>query len=232
MSLLRGLQEESIPFALAKKKTELTFIEEVLSVFLKAIQLVFDVLAAVINGAIAALNALISVINKIIKALKTIGIKIGKPVGKLQGITPPQIGNLIDNRIGMMKLESDYINVPKIMLLNQNSKDVNTKLTDENEAQVNARYLFENYHYFKSFVSINGQPDNQHLYRNSDKFPFSFENYEESLRNNVIFTPDGLSGRCLSLKFNPQAQTATCNYKQRKHYLSNLKLQIYEPDGN
>jgi hypothetical protein len=231
MSLLRNLKEEKIQFALAKRKTELTFIEKIVSDFLKAIQFLMDALLLVINTAIAAINVLISVVNKIIKALKTIGIKIGKPISKIPTINPPQIGGVIDNRIGMLKMESDYISVAKIMLLDQSSHDVNTKPHSDNEALVNARYLFENYHYFKSFVSINGKEDNQHYLRDSDRFPFSFADYEQSLHNNIIFTPDGLSGRCLSLKFNPQTQTATCSYKQRKHYLSNLKLDIYEPDG-
>jgi hypothetical protein len=231
MSLLRNLQEDKIQFALAKRKTELTFIEELLSDFLKIIQGVLNTLVDIVNGAIKALNALIRIINKIIKALKVIGIKLGNPIGELRTITAPSIGNLIDNRIGMIKMESDYVNVPKIFLINQSSNALNTKLHALNESNVNARYLFETYHYHKSFVSINGQPDNQHYLRESDRFPFSFADYEKSLRNNTIFTPDGLEGRALSLKFNPQKQYATCSYKQRKHYLSNLKLEIYEPDG-
>lgn len=231
MSLLRNLREEQIQFALAKRKTELTFIETIVSDFLKVIQLTMDILLAVINAAISAINALISVINKIIKALKVIGIKIGAQIPAIPKINPPQIGTVVDNRIGMLKMESDYISVAKILLLDKASKDIHTKPHVDNEAQVNARYLFENYHYFKSFVSIGGKIDNQHYLRQSDEFPFSFDDYEKSLHNNIIFTPDGLSGRCLSLKFNPQRQTASCSYKQRKHYLSNLKLDIYEPDG-
>jgi hypothetical protein len=231
MSLLRNLKEDRIQFALAKRKTELTFIEELLSDFLKIIQGVLNTLVDIVNGAIKALNALIRVINGIIKALRVIGIKIGNPIGQLNTISAPSIGNLIDNRIGMIKMESDFVNVPKIFLINEASNPLNTKLHILNESTVNARYLFENYHYHKSFVSINGRPNNQHLMRESDKFPFSFADFEQSLRNNTIFTPDGLEGRALSLKFNPQRQYATCVYKVRKQYLSNLKLEIYEPDG-
>jgi hypothetical protein len=231
MSLLRNLKEDRIQFALAKRKTELTFIEELLSGFLKVVQAVLNTLVDIVNAAIKALNKLIKVINKIIKALKTIGIKLGNPIAELKTIEPPQVGNLIDNRIGMLKMESDFVNVAKIFLISQSGNSVNTKLHSLNESRVNARYLFENYHYHKSFVSINGKPDNQHLIRESDRFPFSFADYEQSLRNNAIFTPDGLEGRALTLKFNPQEQYATCTYKVRKHYLSNLKIEIYEPDG-
>jgi hypothetical protein len=231
MSLLRNLKEDRIQFALAKRKTELTLIEEILSDFLKVVQGILNTVVDVVNGAIEALNEVLKVINKIIRALQVIGIKVGKPIGLLKPIPRSEVGNLIDNRIGMMKMESDYVSVPKILLLAQASNPVNTKPHQLNESRVNAKYLFDNYHYFKSFVSINGKPDNQHLIRESDKFPFSFADYEQSLRNNTIFTPDGLEGRALTLKFNPQEQFATCTYKVRKHYLSNLKIEIHEPDG-
>lgn len=231
MSLLRNLNQEQIQFALAKKKTELTIIETLLNAFLKAVQAVLNALVKAINGAIKALNALIKVINKTIKALGTIGIKIDFKIKEIDKINPPSIGNVISNRLGMLKMESDYVSVSKIFLIDQNSNPVNTKISADNASLVNARYLFDNYHYFKSFVSINGKPDNQYLLRDSDQFPFSFDDFVQSLNNNAIFTPDGLEGKAISLKFNPIKQTATCSYKVRKHYLSNLKLEIYEPDG-
>ncbi len=231
MSLLRNLKQDQIPFALAKKKTELTHIEALLDEFLQAAAKVLKALVDAVNAAISVINAIIEAINKLIKALKTIGIKLKFELKTIKTISNPGFGNKISNRIGMLKMESDYVAVAKIFLIDQNSSPVNTKISPLNSSRVNARYLFDNYHWHKSFVSINGKPTNQYLLRESDQFPFSFADYEKSLNNNNIFTPDGLEGQMLSLKFNPQKQLATCTYKVRKHYLSNLKLEIYEPDG-
>lgn len=231
MSLLKNLNEDIIQFALAKKKTELTPIEQTLNDFLNDVQSVLNALVKIVNAAIKALNALIKAINSLIKALKKIGIKIGSDIKPLKTITPPSVGNLISNRIGMLKMESDFVSVAKIFLIDQALSPVNTKISSLNQSYINAKYLFNAYHYFKSFVSIDGKEDNQYLLRDSDKFPFSYSDYEQSLSNNAIFTDDGLDGKALSLKFNPQKQYATCSYKVKKTYLYNLKLDVYEPDG-
>jgi hypothetical protein len=231
MSLLRNLKQDQIPFALAKQKTELTHIEELLDEFLKVAAKVLKALVDAVNAAINAINAIIDAINSLIKALKTIGIKIKFELKKINTIDTPSFANKISNRVGMLKMESDYVAVAKIFLIDQNSNPVNTKISPLNSTHLNAKYLFDNFHYFKSFVSIDGKPNGQYLLRESDQFPFSFADYEKSLRNNNVFTPDGLQGQALSLKFNPQKQLATCSYKVRKQYLSNLKLEIFEPDG-
>jgi hypothetical protein len=231
LSLLRNLRQDQIPFALAKTKRELTQIEQLLNEFIQTAAQVLTALVTAVNAAIAVINAIIKAINALIKALKTIGIKIKFELKTIKTISNPSFGNSISNRLGMLKMESDYVAVAKMFLIDQNSNPVNTKINRDNEVYLNARYLFENFHYFKSFVSIGGKPNGQYILRESDEFPFSFEDYEKSLNNNSIFTPDGLEGVALSLKFNPQKQTATCSYKVRKQYLSNLKIEIYEPDG-
>jgi hypothetical protein len=231
MSLLRNLKQDQIPFALAKTKTELTIIEELLSDFFKATQAALNALTKISNAAIKTLNKIIKVIRKIVKILNRIGIKIKLNLQTIDTVEAPEIGDTISNRLGMLKMESDYVAVPKIFLIDKSSTPKNTKINSNNQAYVNAKYLWDKYHYFKSFVSIEGKPDNQYLLRESDEFPFSFANYEQCLNNNAVTTEDGLQGWALSIKFNPEKQLATCNYKVHKHYLSNLSLNIFEPDG-
>lgn len=231
LSLLRNIDEARIPFALAKIKTELTTIEEILLKFSEGTQLVLTIVVAGLNLAIIAINILIAIIQKILKALSTIGIKIKINLKPIKKIPTPSLKKLIKNRVGMLKMESDYVSVPKIFLIDQNSNPLNTKISSNNQAFVNAKYLFDNFHYLKSFVSINGKLPNQYLLRKSDEFPFSFTNFETIRNNNAIFTPDGDEGDIISLRFNPEKQTATCNYRVRKQYISNLKLNVYEPEG-
>lgn len=229
-SLCRGLSQYQIPFALAKKKTELTLVEKILSDFITAINALLKLIISSINLAIKAINALIRIINKILQALATIGIKIKIQLKPIKTLSAPNTGNLISNRIGMLKMESDYVSIPKLMLLDKASNSVNTKLSDDNVEHCNAGYLWDNFHYPKSFVSVNGKQNGQYLYRESDKFPFSFADFERSLNNNSVFTSDGLQGRAKTLKFNPYKQYATCSYRINKTYLSNIKEDRYEPE--
>lgn len=231
MSLLRNINEEIIQFALAKRKIELTLIETILSDFFKAINNTLKILYSAVNVAIKAINALIRIVNKIIKAMKTIGIKININISTIKPLSTSSLGNPISNRLGMLKMESDYVSIPKIFLLDKSSNSINTKLSANNESIVRAGYLFNNYHYFKSFVSIDGKENGQYILRESDKFPFSFSDYEQSLSNNAIFTTDGQEGKLISLRFNPWEQYATCTYKVKKDYITNLKVDIIEPDG-
>lgn len=230
-SLLTGLDQAQIPFALGKTKTEYTTIESLLLKFATGIQVVLTVVVAILNVAIILINILIAIINKILKALSTIGIKIKLKLDPIKKIPTPSIKNLIKNRIDVLKMESDYVSVAKVFLIDQNSNPANTKISKDNQQYVNARYLFDNYHYLKSFVSINGKPSNQFLLKENPEFPFSFADYETVRNNNAIFTPDGKEGIIQKLSFNPIKQTASCTYKVRKEYITNLKLDIYEPDG-
>lgn len=230
-SLLRNLSQSQIPFALAKKKTEFTQIEKILLEFSTAIQISLDALIVGLNIAIIAINILIKIINSVLKALATIGIKIKLKIEPIKKIASPSIESSIKNRIGMLKMESDFVYVPKIFLIQESKTPINTKVHPLNQSVVNASYLFYKYHIYKSFISFNGSPTNQYILKENPSFPFSFEDYEKTRNNNAIFTEEGDHGELISLKFNPIAQTASCTYKVRKQYITNLKPIIYEPDG-
>jgi hypothetical protein len=230
-SLLRNLNEARIQFALAKEKTELTLVESLLLDFSSGIQVVLTIVVTTLNIAIIAINILIAIIQKILKSLATVGIKIKIKLEPIKKIPTPSIKNLIKDRLGVLKMEQDYVSVAKIFLIDQNSNPRSTKISKNNKSLINARYLFENYHYLKAFVEYNGKPGNQFLLKENTEFPFSFDDYETVRNNNAIFTPDGGQGELISLKFNPVKQTASCTYKVRKQYITNLKLDIYEPDG-
>ncbi len=225
-NLLRNLNEARIPFALAKTKTELTKIEQLLLDFSTGIQITLNIVVTSLNIAIIAINILISIIQKILKALATIGIKIKIKLEPIKKIPTPSIKNLISNRVGVLKMESDFVEVPKIFKIGPGGK-----MSTSNQSVVNARKLFMDFHSLKSFVSVNGKPSNQFMLKSNPEFPFSSDNYETVINNNAIFTPSGGNGELISLEFNPTKQTASTNYKVRHEYITNLKLVINEPTG-
>ena len=231
MVLLSKLDSVSIGLALGKRKTELTFLEKIISAFLKAIQKIVNAFIAVVNLLIRAINAIIKLINAIIKALNFIGINVFFLILPIREIPQATFGDLIDNRIGMLKMENDFVNVAKILLVDNNTNARNNKLRPENESRLNARYLWDNYHYHKSFIAQQDNPGNQYIIRDFNNITFCFEDYEKVRNNNRIFDSDNKEGEIISLKFNPVDETASGSYKIRQIYTNNLQETIIEPDG-
>lgn len=232
MSLARNEYNARIQFALGKTKTSLTNIEKILSGFITATQAILNAVILGINIAIIAINILIALINKVINFMKTIGIKLNIKIDPIKKIKPLSLKNGITNRIGMLKMESDYVQVPKIFLIEKSSKPINTKMHPQNDSIVNAEYLFDNYHSQKLFIQQGSQPNNQFLLKSLDQMPFSFADYETVLNNSSIFTSTGKEGILISLKFNPITQTASVQYKIRETYLYNLQLTKSVPNGD
>ena len=129
--LMKGLNQVSIPFALGKRKETLTIPEQVLSPIINEILQISNTLAVLINSVVATAwilgNSLITEINNVIDAVNVLpgGINIPNINPNLLGefeniplIDLNQIGDLVDDRIGMLLLENDFINVPKVVSVN------------------------------------------------------------------------------------------------------------------
>ena len=230
LQLTNGLERVSIPFALGKRKTELSTTETVLKTFYDGVGVIINALVTVLNAIITAINALIRILNKFIKLLNAIQIKIKFQIKEVPKINIDTLVNPIDNRIGMLKMESDFVNVPKLIMIPRNSNALNNKLLSNNESVLNALYLFNTFHYYKSFIPQNGYAGNQFYLRKFDKIPFTFDDFDVILQNNKMFDFEGNNNTLLSLKFNEDEQTATGTYKQQKQYANNLIQTIYEPD--
>lgn len=228
MVLLQGLQEVRIPFALAKRKESLNVIEQIINVFLKGIAAIVDAIITILNLIIKLLNAIIKVINALIKALRIIGLRLNFQIPTIPEIQLSGFGNLIEDRVGMMVMESDFVNTPKIMLLNSSGNARNTKIGDENFTYLRARYLYETYHSYRSFLGEKGQA----YYHELPEVPFPFEDFEKIKENKSITNYAGEEGELLSIKWNPIKQTATGRYKIYKKYTNNLIESINEPTGS
>jgi hypothetical protein len=229
MVLIKGLDEIRLPFALGKRKTELNLIETLLDGFFNIIGEIIDVIIKVINAIIKAINGIIKAVNKVIKLLNKIGIDLGGQIPTIKNIESPHLQDLIDNRIDMMKMESDYISVPKVIMVGNNSDERNNKLLPTNETLLNAKYIYDNYHYFSNFVTTNGE-NNQKILKSFDGIPFTFEDYKKVRLNSKIIDYDGNQGFLISLKWNPAKQTASGRYSIKYVYTTNIKLETIEPN--
>lgn len=229
--LTTGLEEARIPFALAKRKEDLTIVEEIIKVGLQIFEAVLGVAVIVVNGLIAIANLIVKTLNAIIKALKLVGIKVKwqiKPIPKLKKFN---LTNLIENRKGMLLLEADYFNTPKIFILKEGNKDRNNKISDENKTNFSAKYLYDNFHFVDSFLPSQEKPNaNQYIIQSFEKVPFCFDDYQKVKQNNFIFVK-GKIGEVDSLKWDVYNQHADITVRVNELYTNNLKPIYLEPTG-
>lgn len=233
MVLMKGFRQIDIPFALAKRKTELSIPEQLFRVMLEGLSLIINGLVSAVNLLISIANGVIKVLNVIIKALKVVGIKVNWKIKTIPKLPYTNLSTLIENRIGMMKIEIDFFAVPKILLLDEGSKPKFNKINANNDTLLSANALYNQFHYIESFVPTSDRPTaNQCEIRDYEKVPFTFDDYMKVRNNNRILNADGQEMEFTSLKWNPFDQVAQINgVRLPKLYTTNLEVKILEADG-
>lgn len=235
LNLLKDLETVSNPFALAKRKTELTLPEKIIKEFLSIFGGLMNGLIDIVNFIIKVVNAILKAIRAVIKALKVIGIKIKfdpKPIKKLN---PVDTGQSIDNRIGMLKIENEFVVVPKTFIISQGSESKFNKIAESNSEVLSARYLWNNYHgKVVSFIPSVERPNgNQYIIKEVDKVPFEFGDFRKVKNNNHCYTSDGKQAIIDSgeWRFNSNRQDAKLKVRISQLYTTALKETYLEPDG-
>jgi hypothetical protein len=223
MVLLRGGEQVSIPFALAKIKTELTPVEEIVRAFAVVFDPVIGVLVKIVNEVIRAVNAIIKAIKNLIDAINWLpGIEIDFDPKPIKPISYTPLKELIENRIGMLMLENDFINTPKVFLLNQASKPRYNKPSSNNKSLINAEYLYDNYHFINSFDPAVYSKTNQYKLYSIQNLPFTCSDFLKVRKNNRIFDGEK-QGQIDSLKWNIDKQTADIEFRVNEIWTRNLK---------
>lgn len=220
MRLGRGHLSITLPFALAKQKTELSRTEKILRAFYAVAQASGNLLVDGINRGIDLVNKAVSLVKAIIKAFRIIGIKLRTPDFSIPRVPRITITDLIDNRIGMIKMETDFVQVPKVFFL-----DSNGKLTKQDV--LTAGNVFRRFHSRRLF---DGAKPYQYVLQSANDIPFNFKDFKYFLKNNAIFTRLG-EGEAISIEFNPETQTANIDYKIQFQYTNNIETKYIEPNG-
>jgi hypothetical protein len=229
--LLKGLEQVDIPFALAKRKETLTLPEEIVKAFLDIFSLLLNGIISVVNAIISLANLVIKLLNKIIKILKGIGIKVNWQIKPIPAVKFVNVGNLIDNRIGMLMIETDQFNISKACLLSEGTEAKFNKLPITNATLLTAKELYNKFHYTNSFIPTTDRPNgNQYIIKQYEKVPFTYNDYVNVKKNNYIFTKEGIA-EIDTLKWNVYNQYADMTIRINKLYTNNLtKVELY-PDG-
>jgi len=221
--LTTGYETRSIPFAILKRKTALSQQEKLLRDLFNASEPAINVQVEAINYVIDYINNYITTLNSVIKILKTLGIPIDYYLPTIDKLQYVDVSNKIENRVGMPKMETDYVQVPRLCFLDGSGKIIN-------EEYLNAEYLFKTYHSYKLFVGKDNLPPNQYLLKKATNIPFVYSQFKELQKNNSIFV-ENESGEIISCEFNPEKQTANIDYKILKQYTNNLELKYLVSNG-
>lgn len=227
--LLKNANAIEIPFARAVRKDDLTGVERIVDVLLTIYQPIIFAVVTVANGAIGVVNGFIKAVNRVKKALRTIGIKVRADFQTIDPVENPRIDQIIDNRIGMMLLEKDLINVPKLALLDVNSDALKTKLSFDNQTKVNAVFLYKQFHEVDSFAPTS---------KSAQRFVYEYNNVEMRLRDVInvrdegaVKLPDGTIAEVVSCRWNSSTRKATFVVKVKRLFTNNLKEVIIAPSG-
>lgn len=234
--LTKGESINKLEFALSSIKTKLTIVE----IWVKNMAINVDRLIGRVekstNKVIKVVNRLLKPIKKIIKALKVVGIKVGG--SNLLTVPPVKfrfslVQSLnIDGRLNMMSIENDFINLPKLVLLNTDTSSAELKsvrLRSDLRDILNAEFLYDNFYAINSFVGDN--PNQYKIFTLTD-VPFCIDDYNKVKNSKFVIESDGIrKGEIITLKWNVYQQRAIITYRVREKYTDNLKETKILSDG-
>lgn len=237
-NLIAGYEPTSIPFARAARKTELNEIEKLVDAFLTAFGTLLNGLILVVNAVVEVVNKIMEFIEKIVDLLDFFGIELDLDIPEIPEIPKTNFGSILNNRIGMLMLETDFFEVPKIFLIKEGvsdeeeNADRENKIDENNNTYVNATYLWNNFHYVTSFVPTADRPNaNQWLKKTIERVPFTWQDFQKVKNNNRIFTSDGKVAKITSLKWNVWDQLADIDFMVNEVHTKNLQITLHEPKG-
>lgn len=218
--LMKGLKQINLPYALGKRKLELTTVEKIFDTLNEVIDATIGNVIKVLNVVIEGINFIIDAINSFINFFEDVGSLVGfsfdiPDIPDIPTIPYEPLSDLINNRIGMLLLERDSFVVDKLLRLESDGK--------LSEVQPSAKEIYEKYYIIDYFTQYKFQEWNQ--------IPFTLGNFN-SIRNN----PSALlqnDEKCdiLSAKFNIFNDRADLVTRNKYIYTQNLKYNYAEPTG-
>lgn len=230
--LMKGLERVDIPFALAKRKEDLTAPEKAMEKFLSDHNRLLGELHEHDVDAVNFVNGVIGAINDIIYTASLILGTNDDEIPTVDLMPNFSAINFDTIRLQVMKLENDYTTVPKIFMMEKGSDYTTNKIADSNATMLNADYLYTTYHFANSFTPTTSKPNgNQYIYKNYEKVPFKFEDFLKVRYNNYVQSPTGSQGKIISLKWQEWNQYASAKIAYNEKFTSNLQEIKLIPTG-
>ena len=231
--LTKGFSDNQIGWTIGRRKNELTFIEDFFLEFISDVDKVMGLVELTINKTIKPINKALKPIIKIVDAINNIpGVNLPFDVKGVKPVKFKWKSSVISRRLGMLLLENDFVQKPKLVMLDTTlttTDPLSIKVNKQNEEFLSAEYLWDNFHFINSFV---GDNHNQGKIFTTPPINFCLEDYNKVRTNNIIFDSDGVTKvEVKSLKWNIYEQEAEITYKVPVKWTDNLKERKVINDG-
>tara|TARA_R110002124_G_scaffold119566_1_gene277388 strand:- start:4182 stop:5840 length:1659 start_codon:yes stop_codon:yes gene_type:complete len=188
------------------------------STLTKGVDLVKNLTSVNINACLGSRKSELTNLEKSLKAVATAMDKLSKALFKKSNLVSKVVGQL-----GMVKVSNTSWSKPKILKL-----DANLKLSS-NRSSFSARYLWDNYHSYKSFV-LNSNGYQRRVFKDID-IPFNLKDLKAVINNSYFTDLSGNLGKFVNIEYNADNNKAKASFWVQEVYDSNLKETYIEP-GN
>lgn len=151
------------------------------------------------------------------RALKALGQVVDDVTGVFGGGT--NFASQIEDRIGSLLLSSHFLTIGKVVVMNGG------KLENGQRSILNVLNLWNKYHFINSFAEYQGH-HNQYYRFKEQKVSMTLQEFSQLLDNNKATDSEGNQYEVEKFKYKPAEQTAIIDYRVKKKYTNNLKVEI------
>ncbi len=141
-------------------------------------------------------------------------------------VTPVPI---VSSRVGCVKFETDFLNVPKMLWLNNiDDPDAPNQLPANYMELWSAKVLYNKYHIQKSFVGNSFNGTNQWVVHEGVKIPFGFADFLTLIDNSYFYDNNGNQAQVTKIQWNVSRDFAIVDFRVNQVYTTNLKEDFIE----
>ena len=149
--------------------------------------------------------------------LKFLGQLVDNITGIFGGGT--NFASQIENRIGSLLLSSHFLTVGKVVVMNGD------KLANNQRQLVDARLLWDKYHFINSFAEYQGVHNQFYRYKD-EPVGMTIQDFALILDNNNAVDSQGNEYTIEKVVYNPYRGKAKLDYRIKKKYTNNLKIEL------
>ena len=217
--LMKGLNQVEFAYALGKRKLELTSVERLFDEINEQIDNIIGGAVNLLNTIIDGINAIIDGINNLVDFFEDLGGLVGfnitiPDIPPIPDVPYSPLGELLDNRIGMLLLEKDSFMVDKLLRIETDGKLTTT--------QPSARQQFDMFYTIDYFT--------QYKYQDWAGLPFNTNSFNQIRLNPLVFN-NGVVGLIESAQYNIWNKICDIKTKTPYIYTTNLIKTFNEPTG-
>ena len=125
----------------------------------------------------------------------------------------------IENRIGSLLLSSHFLTTGKVVKMS------GSKLANNQRQELDAKKLWDKFHFINSFAEYQGQ-HNQYWRFLNQRVPMSIQQFSILSENNIASDDQGNEVEIEKIIYTPFKTTAIIDFRIKKKYTNNLKIEL------